>query len=188
MSKIQNNPLLKGASGMLGDVVVFREVRGKMVMSNRPKPSTNLTEQQVTTRAKFQRAVLYAKKQMESPLARAEYEAGITEKKFTAYVVAVTDYLKAPVVHEVDTSRYNGAVGDTIVIRATDDFKVIMVQVSVIGPDGALLEFGDAILTPETVDEWRYTATVANAATSGSKIAVTARDKAGNVTTAEKVI
>ena len=43
MSKIMNNPIMKGASGMLGDVVVYREVRGNLIMSNRPKRGRILT-------------------------------------------------------------------------------------------------------------------------------------------------
>ncbi len=189
MSKIQNNPLLKGASGMLGNVVVYREIRGKVVMSNRPrKRSGPVTPEQEAFRSKFLRAVQYARKQLESPATKAEYEAGITGSKFSAYIVALTDYLKAPVVNEVDISRYKGAVGDPILIRATDDFKVILVQVSVIGPDGALLERGEAVLQPDTFDDWRFAATVVNPSLAGTKIVVTAHDKAGNVTTAEKVV
>jgi len=37
MSKINNNPLLNGVSGMLGDVVVYRQVRGGVIMANKPK-------------------------------------------------------------------------------------------------------------------------------------------------------
>jgi len=189
MSKIQNNPLLKGASGMLGKVVVYREVRGRVIMSNRPKKRSGpITPEQENFRSRFLRAVQYARKQLESAVTKAEYQTGITESKFSAYLVALTDYLKAPVVNEVDASRYSGTVGDIIAIRATDDFKVVLLQVSIIGPAGNLLEFGDAILQPETFDDWRYAATVANATLEGSKIIVTARDKPGNVTTAEKVL
>ncbi len=190
MSKIQNNPVLKGASGMLGDVVVFREIRGTLIMANRPKkPKGPQTEQQKQFRMRFLRAVQYAKKQVANPVMKAEYATGVTLKKFAPYVVAVTDYLTPPEIHEVTTSGYTGVVGDAILVRATDDFKVVGVHVSVVAPQGNLIEFGEAILQPDTYDDWRYSITVENGPVPpGTTIVVTARDLAGNVTTAEAVM
>lgn len=188
MSKIKNNPLLKGASGMLGNVIVYREVRGNVIMANRPKKSGVPTVHQEAAKSKFLRAVQYAKKQLADPVARAEYEAGITERKSSAFAVALTDYLKPPKVGAIDGSRYNGAIGDVLSITAFDDFKVTSVQVTITGSTGGILEQGEAQLQPDTIDDWRYAATVANAALPGTKIIVTVRDKPGNVTVAEKVL
>jgi hypothetical protein len=189
MSKIQNNPLLKGASGMLGNVVVYREIRGKVIMSGRPRRRTgHPTPEEEQRRARFLRATQYARTQIQSPVAKEEYSKGINGRKITAYVVAVTDYLTPPVISDIDASRYAGVIGDLIAIRATDDFKVILVQVSVIAPSGALIEFGEARLQPGTLDDWRFAATVANSELPGTKLVVAAHDKAGNVTTSEKVL
>jgi len=35
---------MKGASGILGDVVVYREFRGKLIMSNRPNVLNRLPQ------------------------------------------------------------------------------------------------------------------------------------------------
>ena len=53
MTKIKNNPLLKGASGMLGDVVVYRQVKGGVVMANKPKPPTSVSADQLEVQTKF---------------------------------------------------------------------------------------------------------------------------------------
>jgi len=124
MSKIKNNPIMKGASGMLGDVVVYREFRGKLIMSNRPKKREVLTPQQAAIKSKFLRAVQYAKKQMADPVAKAEYEPGADSRFTSAYAAAVGDYLSAPVVNGIDVSRYGGSIGDDLLINATDNFKV----------------------------------------------------------------
>jgi hypothetical protein len=188
MTKIKNNPLLKGASGMLGDVIVYRQLRGEIVMCNRPRKRDELTENQKLRKETFLRAVRYAKKQIADPITKAEYEAGITSKKFNAYTVALTDYLSAPSVDGIDVSRYTGAAGDTIAIKATDDFKVTSVHVAVYSASNELIEEGEAVLQPDTSDDWRYSAGTANATLTGTRVIVTVRDKPGNVTTEEKVL
>lgn len=188
MSKIKNNPLLKGASGMLGDVIVFREVRGKLIMANRPKKRDEPTEQQRITKLRFLRAVSYGKQQAADPVSKAEYAAAINDRNNSAYAVAMNDYLSAPVIDMVDVSAYHGSVGDTIAINASDDFKVVSVRVTITDSNGNLIEQGEALLREGTPDDWRYTATVENATLPGTKVVVAASDKPGNVTRAEKLL
>src|SRR5688572_18839379 len=101
MTKIKNNPLLKGLSGMLGDVVVYRESKGQMIMSNRPKKPEVPTSHQIKTKSRFMMAVQYAKGQMQDPDAKAEYQMAVTNKVISAYGVAMADYLKGPEITEV---------------------------------------------------------------------------------------
>jgi hypothetical protein len=79
-------------------------------------------------------------------------------------------------------------VGDTIIVRATDDFKVTSVFVTITDGTGNIIEQGQALLQPDTLDEWRYAATTANASLAGSKVTASAHDKPGNVTSAEKLL
>jgi hypothetical protein len=187
MSKILNNPIMKGVSGMLGDVVVYREHRGTLVMSNRPRKRETLTPYQELAKSRFLRAVQYAKKQIADPVTKAEYTPSPQSRVTSAYAAAVADYLSVPKINLVDDAVYGGAVGDKIFIRATDDFKVTSVHVSIFKADGQLLEQGDAVLQPESVEDFTYTATVGIVKAPGMKILVTVRDKPGNITTAEKV-
>lgn len=187
MTKIKNNPLLKGASGMLGDVIVFREYRGKLIMANRPKKGETPTEQQRIAKQRFIRAVHYGKQQIADPLTKAEYATAIGNRSPSAYSAAVNDYLTAPVIDLVDVSGYHGSVGDVIAITASD-FKVVAVRVTITDNTGALIEQGEALLQPGALDGWRYTATADNVALAGTKIVVSVSDKPGNVTSAEKLL
>jgi hypothetical protein len=51
-------------------------------------------------------------------------------------------------VDEVDLSGYAGQVGDTIAVRAHDDFDVAEVSVALTNAGGAALESGAAAETP----------------------------------------
>jgi hypothetical protein len=188
MSRIGNNPLLKGLHGMLAKLIVFREVRGRMVVSNRPKRSGKLTPHQEMMRSRFQRAVQYAKQQMQKEQRKAEYAAAIDDRRHSAYAVALTDCMTAPKVNAVDTSHYKGIVGNPIFIRATDDFKVTDVQVTITDSNGNVIEQGNAVLLPNASDEWLYVITQTNTMFSGTRIIARAMDYPGNVGVMETVV
>ena len=188
MTMIKNNPLLKGASGMLGDVIVYRESRGQIIMANRPKRSGKRTANQEAVSDRFLEAVQYAKMKVADPEQKAEYQAVVNERVNSAYAAAVNDYLKAPVVKEVRLKRYKGNVGDVIVVKAVDDFKVTGVFVEIVSATGTALESGNAVLQEASVFEWTFTAATANAALPGTQVIVSATDKAGNETRTETVI
>ena len=76
--------------------------------------------------------------------AKADYAAKARDKR-SAFNVAVADFFHAPNLDEIDLKEYSGAVGETIRVRVTDDFRVEQVQVSIVNSDGSLVEQGDAI-------------------------------------------
>jgi signal peptidase I len=94
MPKINNNPIMKGASGMLGDVVVYRQFRGTTVMSNRPKKPKVLTTHQQEIKSRFLLAVGYAKAQIADPILKAKYEPQPGSEFTSAYIAAIADYLR----------------------------------------------------------------------------------------------
>ena len=189
MTKLKNHVIVRGGvSGMFGDQVVFREVAGKVVMSNRPKRSGVLTPHQEATKSRFKQAVMYAKAQVAIPANKAEYATGINDKLTSAYAVAMTDYLKAPKINSIDVSAYKGVVGDRIAINAVDDFKVVSVAVVIKSAAGAVIESGVATLDAGKAEDFSYVATKANAAATGSKVSVTVKDKPGNSVVQEKVV
>ncbi len=188
MALIANNPLLKGISGMLGKLIVFREVRGKIVLSNRPKRSGKLTVHQEMMRSRFQCAVHYAKKQMQNEQRKAEYSTGINDRKHSAYAVALTDYMTAPKVTAMDVSGYIGEVSNTIIIHATDDFKVTEVLVTITDNKSIIIEQGNAILQPDKEGEWHYSITKTNSTLAGTHILAKAMDQPGNVGWMEVII
>lgn len=61
----------------------------------------------------------------------------------------------------MDLAGYSGAVGDEIVIRASDDFAVARVAVALSDGEGTPLENGPAVETPANSGRWVYAATTA---------------------------
>ena len=88
---------------------------------------------------------------MADAAAKAEYAAKAGESR-SAFNVAVADFFGAPSIDEIDLTGYAGQVGDSIRVRATDDFKVVEVQVSIVNSDGSLVEQGSAVKQANAVD------------------------------------
>jgi len=189
MAKVAKNLVLHGASGSVGDQLVIRQRKGQTVLSAMPTvdPDRQPTEAQKAQRARFQEAIFYGKSQMAVPESKAEYGAKAKGTPRTAFNVAVGDFFNAPDIDEVDLTHYKGALGDTIRVRATDDFRVTQVQVSIVNADGSVVEEGNAVQQANGID-WLYTATVANESLAGDKIVVRASDKPGNITTLEQEV
>jgi hypothetical protein len=189
MAIVFKNLATQGLSGMLGDTLVFRNVGGKTVVSSAPKFSNHEpSEKQKTNQKRFQKAVLYAKSQMNDPVAKAVYEEKSKEQgQPNAYNIAIADFFNAPDVEEVDLSAYKGAVGDTIKISAIDDFMVAEVNVEIFNPDGSLVESGAAVQDSNAL-YWVYTATAVNADLDGDKIVIKVSDIPGNTTEKEETL
>jgi hypothetical protein len=60
MSKMQNNPIIQKAKGMFVNTIVYRAVRGKMIMAHRPKATEKTaTAAQDDVRIKFRSAAAF---------------------------------------------------------------------------------------------------------------------------------
>ena len=188
MTLITNNPLLKSASGMLGDTHYYREWRGRLVMCKRPKKRMSLSQRQKETVSRFKLAARYASGQMKDLEAKAAYQERTNFRYHSAYLVALNDYLNPPTVKEIRTIDYRGNAGDSITVDAWDDFVVVKVNVVIINQDGAILEDGYAEPHDNNPALWTYRAIVANPNIQGTKIMVMAFDKPGNKGLAEVVL
>ena len=187
MATSKNNVLTHGLSGTVGDLLVFRNKGGKVIVANKPKERTSeYTEGEKAHQQLFQRATLYGKSVLADPTKKAAYNSAAKDGQ-SAYNVAVADYFSAPDIKEVDLSAYTGAVGSTIKIKAIDDFKVAKVFVRIATTDGSLIEEGNAVLQADGL-YWLYTATQLNNSPTGDKITVTAWDLPNNSAVKEKVL
>jgi hypothetical protein len=177
-----NNSLVTGKlSGTIGKELVFREWDGKTVVAKAPKKRKGgLTPQQAETQQKFLLASRYARAVVRSPDKRkAEAYAAVLKPRQNVYSRALEDFLTPPVVISINTRNYKGTVGDLIVVRAIDDFRVVNVRVEIYAANGTLLEAGNTVVNTEDLD-WTYTATQANNPLAGSKIIAIATDVPGN--------
>lgn len=186
MATSKNNIITHGLSGKVGDIIVFSQRNGKTIVSKAPV-KREVTSQKVKDQiGKFQQAVIYAKTALQDANLKEEYAKEAKKKEgLTAYNVAVADLLNAPKIEEINLTAYTGQIGDTIKVRAYDDFKVESVTVHIYNADGTLVEEGNA--TQQAID-WIYTATVRNENLSGDKIIVRAYDLPHNLAEKEQTI
>ncbi len=90
------------------------------------------------------------------------------------------DALNAPVVECIKVENYQGHVGDQIIVRATDDFKVAAVVVSIFNKEGDLIEEANAVVRNNEENYWLYKVQKVNPELAGSKITAVATDLPGN--------
>jgi hypothetical protein len=94
MTKIKNNPTMKGASGMLAGTVVYRQYQGKTVMSNRPKKRAIMTPRQQSIKSRFLQTVQYAKWAIADSERKAKCQPDPGSEFTAAYIAALADYLR----------------------------------------------------------------------------------------------
>ena len=179
MKASRKNLFTDGASGSARNMTITQRKSGKQIISSRRGASEKpLTEKQLAAKEKFMQAVTYAKSVMENPEKTALYQAAVQPDQ-SAYALAVRDASRPPKVNAINTVEYTGQIGESIIVRATDDFKVALLRVFIYNPDGELLEKGDGVPQENNLD-WTYTITQANANLTGTKIMATATDLPGN--------
>lgn len=188
MAKSKGNVVTHGLSGLIGNLLVFRQKANKTIVADRPRPSTKAPSTvQMAIRERFKRASRYAKMAIKDGVLKAAYEL-IAKLGQTAHNVAFIDYQKAPEFYEdVDLTPYTGAIGDELIVSVIDDFRVKAVHVEIKKPDGSPLEEGNAVQSDNELD-WTYTVTAVNEELSGSRIIFTASDLPGNQTVLEKLL
>lgn len=187
MSKVGNNIVTQGLSGMLGNQLVFRMRGSQTYVAKAPvKKEHEKTEAQIQHQRRWQEAILYAKGAIATPEVKEAYKAAAGEN-LTAYNVAVADFMNAPHIDEINISQYTGQPGSTILVRAVDDFNVAQVTVAIYNPDGSLVEQGNAVAEVGGA-LWKYTATATNTDLSGDKIVIRVSDVPGNLTEENRVI
>ena len=179
MAKTQLNSALKGISGGIDDWV-YREVRGKTVISRRATFGGEPTPAQLAVRERFRQASSYAKMVLANPVLLAPYEPIAKAKGLSLFTIILTDYLKPPVVDHIDLSGYHGLVGDPIRIRASEYVGVTAVNVAIRAPDLTVREEGAAVFL---LGVWVYTATTLRVAAETVTITATALDRPGNTGT-----
>ena len=180
MAKSKNNVVTYGLSGKIGDLLIFRQVKGKTIVAKIAEQPKEWSEKQVAQRRRFKSAVIYAKAATTAPETQDIYAAIAEKKKKTPFNVAVADFLSAPEIENVDLSNYTGTPGDIIKVTASDDCIVKSVHISIINSDGSIVEEGDAV-ADDSAYVWTYAAVQNNDNLDGDKIVVSVSDLPGNV-------
>jgi hypothetical protein len=182
MATVKLNTLTALFQGKISGLVVARHNDG-LILRRRPRPTTKeLTAIQKAKQDRFRLAVAYAKSVVADPERRRLYAALALHQRRRIYAIALADFLRPPVIHDIDSSGYSGHPGDLIPIQTTDDFEVVDLNVVVSGPGGEIIEQGTAAPAPGG-DRWTYQAAMAIPPGQIVTITVTARDHAGNAVT-----
>lgn len=191
MGIVDENLLTKGFRGRIGDEIVFRQVKtrtGEFTtrFSKRPRKKAEVTAGEVAQRSVFRAATTYARTKLLYPDIKADYEARAKMAGLkSAYLAAMTDYLKKPSITTIDTEYYHGVVSDVIWLISLDDFKIQKMTVTLQRADGSEIETGDAVLD---AGRWKYVITQANAVVAGTKVIARATDRPGKEALLEKVM
>ncbi|WP_293298542.1 hypothetical protein [Pedobacter sp. UBA4863] len=176
MARSTNNVVMKGVSGTIGKMLVFRtNAADKTIIARRPKQSNKpLTVGQLEVRERFTEAAYYAKSAIGNPVLKEQYQAKARPGQ-SAYNIAFADYLKAPALRKVMADEYMGQIGDKLTFRIIDNFKLQSVNVRILDEDNNVIEQG-AVTPLENGLDWQYTATVANPTVLGTNLEVTVKD------------
>jgi hypothetical protein len=181
MAIVRNNSVVQGFSGMLGNLIVFRHVRGKTIVAKRPRPARSQSASQQENRRRFRDAAVFAKAAMYDPKKKAYYLEKARQLKLpNAYTAAITDYMRKPVVNKVDTSRYHGNAGDRLIITAGKNaFALASVEVTITDVQGTSLTTHAA--SPGNLRKNKWILRVPVAVTGKTaRFIVTAKDHAGH--------
>ena len=153
MAIIKDNILMEGVSGMLGDVVVFRQLRGKTIMAKRPSKPRFQSELQRANRSRFAEASAFAKQIMQDPQKKEYYKAKARRLGLpNAYTAAITDYMRKPAVTAV---KYKDKAHKRIAITAAKPgFSLASVKVTLMNEQGKALATHMAVLKDRHRNEW----------------------------------
>lgn len=146
MATVTTNPISGHLRGTLGGIV-FRQLRGKTVVSNTPRQTKKESAVQKQNRRKFRDASRWAKAQMHDPQKKSFYTAKAKKLKLpNAYTAAISDYMRKSVVSDVNVSRYNGKTGDVISMKISKrDFDVRHAEIILYDKEGIQFESGVAV-------------------------------------------
>lgn len=179
MTEVNLNPTVDGYRGSIGRLV-FKRYKGRTIVARKPVRTAGPSEAELAQQERFREAVAYAKSVLADDAARAFYEPIALQRDLSVYSLAVGDYLKVPTIKPLDLSNYQGRIGDTIVIRATDDIGLADLDVKISAQTGDLIEQGKAIEIGAGSGKWIYTATAQVSVGSDVFIEVVGVDHARN--------
>ena len=164
MAKVQNNVLVRGIKGGIGEVVFRVMPDGKTYVSGKPDfSSRKFSQGQKSHQSRFKEAAAYARQAAKTQPIYAQLAAGTVK---SAYNWALADWFHPPVIEGIERQ------GNCIRVHATDNVMVVKVVVSILDEEGNVMEKGDAIQCED--DWWEY---VTNAK---GKLIAEAWDLAGN--------
>jgi hypothetical protein len=175
MTQVILNGTIKGLRGRMGNLIFRQLPNGTTVVSSAPAKKTGRQKKRAKLKrspkqkahnSRFKNAVRYAKAAQIQPVYA---ELAAVRPMNTAYGLALGDWLKPPVIHQIKREK------QCVLVEASDNIIVTRVQVTVLGQDSVVLESGDAVRGES--DWWEFASQA-----DGKTIVAEAWDLPKNVT------
>jgi hypothetical protein len=130
---------------------VYRTQSGKNLVTRKPVMDADCSSPKKSMQEEVRRAVTYAEFACDQPI----YQCKATGTRNTAYNLAVEDALGKPQVLDIDLHGWTRKAGQTILIKASDNFLVLRVCL-VIRKGETILEQGEAEQSELDGLIWKY--------------------------------
>jgi hypothetical protein len=158
--------------------VAFKTRSGHTLLASRPPLHSDreIPTAKETLQESVRQAVTYA----EFASTETIYQCKALGTTFSAYHLAVEDFLEKPQVLDIDIRRWMGGIGQEIQIKARDDFMVLSVRL-VIRDHEMIWETGEATQSESNSLLWTYITRTPVAREPGLWIDAYACDLPGNV-------
>jgi hypothetical protein len=163
MAKSVPNPSTGNLKGRIGKLVYY-ELHGKPCVRSVPDRKEPPTSAEKNNQNRFRAASKFAHFTLSDPKQKARYLEAGAKTGSSAYNVAVSDFMHAPVITEVDLTGYTGRAGQSIRILAEERMIGAMaVNVVIADQSKVLLEQGAAKVEDNGLT-WSYAAQTGYAA------------------------
>jgi len=181
MAIANDNVIMRFQRGKIGGLI-FRVWGENTVVSKAPDYSKiPRSEAQKANSNRFKVATRYGRRVLNDPVAYTFYDKKRRGGQ-TVWNVAISDYMKRPEIAEIDVWNYKGQAGNTIKVKASDNYGIASVNVMIINASGFEVESGMAVQRPGS-EVWVYKAVEENLEWKGGRVAVRVTDSPGNVVT-----
>jgi hypothetical protein len=177
MPKVTFNQLIETFSGRIGNFI-FYQADGQNLSRTVPEVTPERSEKQKLNSGRFQDAQEYADRALTDPTLKAAYKA-LCRGHQNPRNLAIRDAMRPPVVESINLDGYTGVAGQVVRVRATDDFRVTEVKVTIRRPTGELIEEGVAESGADD-SQWKYTTTTQAPSGQAVSVLAVAKDNPGN--------
>ena len=165
MAKVKKNPIVRGISGKIGNLVFRPMPNGETYVSSVPNfDKRKFSKGQKQHQSRFQLAVAYAREAAKTQPIYTKLAEGTV---MSAYNFALSDWFNPPVIHTVE--RKDGRVR----VQASDNVMVVKVVVTVLDEEGKVMKKKESV---KTEGDWWEVDLVGD-----GKVVAEAWDLAGNV-------
>jgi hypothetical protein len=137
MAKVRNNPVVRGISGSIGDLVFRQMPGGETWVSGKPDFSgRKFSQGQKSHQRRFQEAAAYAREAAKTHPIYAQLAAGTVK---SPYNWSLSDWCNPPVIHTIKR------MGNLIRVEASNNVVGAKVRVTILDAEGKVLEQGQAV-------------------------------------------